>query len=102
MSWRSTPTPGRARWWRTSSSKPVAVPRPAAERPAEPAALSRLLKLLFSLRRKQLGGILKPYGDLVTGTWLADAGIDPRDRPENLSPEQLSQLAILLKTRLGS
>lgn len=78
------------------------TPRPAAERPAEPTALSRLLKLLFSLRRKQLGGILKPYGDVVTEAWLAQAGIEPRARPENLSPEQLSQLAILLKTRLGS
>jgi 16S rRNA (adenine1518-N6/adenine1519-N6)-dimethyltransferase len=78
------------------------TPRPAAERPAEPAALSRLLKHLFSLRRKQLGGILKPYGDVVTEARLAQAGIEPRARPENLSPEQLSQLAILLKTRLGS
>ena len=78
------------------------TPRTAAERPTEPAALSRLLKFLFSLRRKQLGGILKPYGDVATEAWLAQAGIEPRARPENLSPEQLSQLAILLKTRLGS
>lgn len=78
------------------------TPLPTQERPREPAAFARLLKLLFSFRRKQLGGILKPYRDAAVDAWLAEAGIDERDRPETLSPRQLSGLANLLKTRLPS
>lgn len=78
------------------------TPLPREQRPAEPEALAKLLKFLFSFRRKQLGGILKPYSNDAVLTWLAGQGIDVRDRPENLSPTQLSGLAILLKTRLGS
>jgi 16S rRNA (adenine1518-N6/adenine1519-N6)-dimethyltransferase len=87
---------------KVDSAVVAVTPRPAAERPAEPAALSRLLKMLFSLRRKQLGGILKPFRGPELDAWLAENGVSERDRPENLSPPQLSQLSILLKKRLGS
>jgi 16S rRNA (adenine1518-N6/adenine1519-N6)-dimethyltransferase len=78
------------------------TPLPAGERPADPKALSKLLKLLFSLRRKQLGHILKRVWDDDVAAYFAEQGLDSRDRPENLSPKQLSGLATLLKTRLAS
>uniref|UniRef100_I2Q1S5 Ribosomal RNA small subunit methyltransferase A n=1 Tax=Desulfovibrio sp. U5L TaxID=596152 RepID=I2Q1S5_9BACT len=78
------------------------TPLPAGERPADPKALSTLLKLLFSLRRKQLGHILKRVWDDDVAAYFAGQGLDGRDRPENLSPKQLSGLATLLKTRLAS
>jgi len=78
------------------------TPLPPDERPGDPAALSRLLKLLFSLRRKQLGGILKHFWDDEVAAYFAREGIEQRDRPENLSPKQLSGLSRLLKTRLPS
>lgn len=87
---------------KVDSAVVAVTPRPVADRPAEPQALARLLKTLFSQRRKQLGGILKAFLDAEHRAWLAEAGIDLRDRPETLSPHQLSELAILLKTRLRS
>lgn len=78
------------------------TPLPVSERPDEPAALSRLLKLLFSLRRKQLGGILKRFWDDELAGYCKRQGIEARDRPENLSSKQLAGMARLLKTRLPS
>lgn len=78
------------------------TPLPAQERPTEPAALSRLLKLLFSLRRKQLGHILKRVWDEEVAAYFEAQGLAGRDRPENMSPKQLSGLSILLKKRLPS
>jgi 16S rRNA (adenine1518-N6/adenine1519-N6)-dimethyltransferase len=78
------------------------TPLPHDERPGDPATLSRLLKLLFSLRRKQLGGILKAWRDDALVAFLFQNGISERDRPENLSPKQLEGLSRLLKHRLAS
>jgi 16S rRNA (adenine1518-N6/adenine1519-N6)-dimethyltransferase len=78
------------------------TPRPETERPADPPALSRLLKHLFSLRRKQLGGILKPWRDDALVAFFSDNGLSERDRPENLSPNQLEALSRLLKRGLAS
>ncbi|MHC1711205.1 MAG: 16S rRNA (adenine(1518)-N(6)/adenine(1519)-N(6))-dimethyltransferase RsmA [Solidesulfovibrio sp.] len=78
------------------------TPLPLSERPADPGALSRLLKLLFSLRRKQLGGILRPWRDDALVAYFSQNGISERDRPENLSPKQLEALSRQLKSRLAS
>lgn len=67
------------------------APLPAAERPQNPAALSYLLKMFFQQRRKQLGGILKSRG--YSPDLLHDFGINPADRPENLSVGQFKALA---------
>jgi 16S rRNA (adenine1518-N6/adenine1519-N6)-dimethyltransferase len=87
---------------RVDSAVVAITPLPAAARPEDPAGLSALLKKLFSLRRKQLAGILKPYwtGDVPQA--CAALGIDGRDRPEVLSPTQFCSLVKLLKTRLPS
>jgi len=78
------------------------TPLPLADRPGEPQALSKLLKFLFSKRRKQLGGILKPWRDAALDDWLAGQGIRLTDRPETLAPKQLAGLAEMLKLRLAS
>lgn len=87
---------------KVDSAVVAVTPLPAGERCADPRALSRLLKLLFSKRRKQLGGILRAYRDDVLLAHFAEAGIDERDRPEQLSPKQLEALSRQLKTRLAS
>jgi len=78
------------------------VPLPETERPEEPVALARLLKFVFSLRRKQLGSILKKWWDDPVAAYCEQEGIRTQDRPEVLSPKQLAGLARLLKTRLAS
>ena len=87
---------------RVDSAVVAVTPLPVGERPREPEAFARLLKILFSKRRKQLGGILKPYRDAALEAWLAGEGIALTDRPENLSPGQLSRLAEYLKMGLPS
>ena len=87
---------------RVDSAVVAVTPLPAAERCADPPTLSRVLKWLFSMRRKQLGGLLRPFGDAALEAYLAAAGIDGRDRPEQLSPKQLEALSRQLKTRLAS
>lgn len=87
---------------KVDSAVVAVTPRPAGERPEEPRALSLLLKRLFSLRRKQLAGILKPFWQDGVPEACAALGIEGRDRPEVLSPTQLCALAKLLKTRLPS
>ena len=78
------------------------TPLPPEERPEDPAALNRLLKLLFSARRKQLRGILKQYWGEELAGYFASAGLSERDRPENASPHVLLGLSRLLKMRLDS
>ena len=78
------------------------TPRPAGERPEDPAGLARLLKRLFASRRKQLRGILKAYWDDALAAHFAGQGISEQARPENVSPQGLRELAQFLKTRLAS
>jgi 16S rRNA (adenine1518-N6/adenine1519-N6)-dimethyltransferase len=66
-------------------------PLPAAERPGRPECLSYLLKMFFQQRRKQLGVILRRRGH--DPAVLERCGITPRDRPENLTPEQYKLLS---------
>ncbi len=80
----------------------AATPLPASERADDPAALASLLKLLFSVRRKQLRGILKNYWDSDLAAYFAANGLSEQARPENLTPKQLSELSKALKTRLAS
>lgn len=67
------------------------APLPAAERPQKPEVLSYLLKMFFQQRRKQLGGILRAHGYDTSA--LEVHGINPMDRPENLSVAQYKALA---------
>ena len=87
---------------KVDSAVVAVTPRPALERPEDPAGLATLLKRLFSMRRKQLAGILKPHWDDALAQACAGHGIEGRVRPETLTPGQFQQLAKLLKTRLPS
>ena len=73
------------------------TPLPNGERPADPGALSSLLKLCFQKRRKQLGGILRGHPG-----WDPERaekfGVKQSARPEELTPRQFQSLASLLKT----
>jgi 16S rRNA (adenine1518-N6/adenine1519-N6)-dimethyltransferase len=73
---------------------------PLAEeaRPKSPQTLSRLLKLCFQMRRKQLGVILRSAGleQGVVAAALEAEGIRSLSRPEELSPGQFQSLALRL------
>jgi 16S rRNA (adenine1518-N6/adenine1519-N6)-dimethyltransferase len=69
------------------TSAMVTLTRRARPRSSEPVALADFCKLLFASRRKQLGSIL--------GRSLAfPEGIDPAQRPEELSVEQIERLRL--------
>lgn len=63
---------------------------------AEAESLSRLLKVLFQQRRKQLGTILRSRWSEAVEGWCAGAGVDRRVRPEELGPDMLRSLARLM------
>jgi 16S rRNA (adenine1518-N6/adenine1519-N6)-dimethyltransferase len=68
---------------------------PHAEPPfpiADAERFARLVAHLFSMRRKTLGRALKGR---LTAEEIASAGIDPRARPETLSPADFARLAAL-------
>ena len=69
------------------------IPLPRERHPADPKALSSILKLCFQLRRKQLQSILRRAGRDGTVAELERLGIAPEARPETLTPEQFQQLA---------
>lgn len=71
------------------------TPRPDPAR-EESQALSRLLKILFQQRRKQLGTILRANWSDAVERWCGEAGVDRRVRPEELSPDMLRALAPLI------
>jgi 16S rRNA (adenine1518-N6/adenine1519-N6)-dimethyltransferase len=87
---------------KVDSAVVAVTPRPLGERPEDPAGLATLLKRLFSMRRKQLAGILKPHWNDALAQACAGHGIEGRVRPETLTPGQFQELAKLLKTRLPS
>jgi len=87
---------------KVDSAVVAVTPRPLGERPEDPAGLATLLKRLFSMRRKQLAGILKPHWNDALAQACAGHGIEGRVRPETLTPGQFQQLVKLLKTRLPS
>ena len=87
---------------KVDSAVVAVTPLPEGDRPEDPEALARLIKQLFSLRRKQLGGILKSVWDDAVEGWCQEQGLSGRDRPEVLSPRQFADLSRLLKKRLAS
>jgi 16S rRNA (adenine1518-N6/adenine1519-N6)-dimethyltransferase len=66
--------------------------------PADPAVLSRVVALAFGQRRKMLRASLKPLGPSVE-TLLAEAGIAPTDRAEQVSLEAFCRLSRLVAAR---
>ncbi|MDR1126106.1 MAG: 16S rRNA (adenine(1518)-N(6)/adenine(1519)-N(6))-dimethyltransferase RsmA [Deltaproteobacteria bacterium] len=73
------------------------TPLPIPEQPADPEALSNLLKLCFQKRRKQLGGILRAQPNWQPGE-AEKFGVEQSARPEELTPRQFQDLAVFLKT----
>lgn len=70
------------------------IPRPREERPvALHATISRLVRAAFGQRRKTLSNSL---GDVATLAQIEAAGIDPRTRAEQLSPQAYVELARVL------
>jgi 16S rRNA (adenine1518-N6/adenine1519-N6)-dimethyltransferase len=69
---------------------------PASQRPDVPAAFESMVRALFTARRKTVANGLKAPA-AAAGTTpaaaLARAGLDPRHRPEQLSVDQLLDLA---------
>jgi 16S rRNA (adenine1518-N6/adenine1519-N6)-dimethyltransferase len=79
------------------SSVLLFTPRPQGLLPdLDPQALARTLHLCFQQRRKQLGTILKGQRTPEVDGWMASRGIEPRDRPETLSPVFFQELALIL------
>lgn len=63
-------------------------------RPGDPESLSRLIKICFQQRRKQLQGILRhALPDRFAPEKLEALGIAPAQRPETLTVEQFRKLA---------
>ena len=76
------------------------TPRPPEERRfADPALLERVVKAAFGQRRKTLSNAL---GDLADAEKIAQAGIDPRTRAEQLAPAAFVRLADVLSAAAGS
>ncbi|WP_297219487.1 16S rRNA (adenine(1518)-N(6)/adenine(1519)-N(6))-dimethyltransferase RsmA [uncultured Desulfovibrio sp.] len=71
------------------------MPQDDAARPVHTAHLSRLLKLCFQQRRKQLGGIVRRCGQPALEAALEDSGIGPSLRPEQLAVTDFHRLASL-------
>lgn len=71
---------------------------PPRVRVQHPELFERLVKTIFSQRRKTLGNALKPLRPEpgAAGDLLREAGIDPRRRPETLDLPELAALAALL------
>ncbi len=65
--------------------------------PADPAILSRVVALAFGQRRKMLRASLRPLGDVET--LLAEAGLPPTERAEQISLEGFCRLAVAVARR---
>ncbi len=64
------------------------------------SSLGRALHLLFQKRRKQLGGILRPFWDEDFDAWLLDCGLKKTSRPENIAPQSFLLLSELFEKNL--
>ena len=79
---------------KVDSAVVVFEPIPERRRPSDPDSLSRLIKICFQQRRKQLQGILRrALPQTFTLDALTALGIDPAQRPETLAVEQFQKLA---------
>ena len=78
-------------------------PRPASERLPQAVAkqLEQLLRLAFGARRKMLRNTLASAAP-ATGleAWLAEAGVNAQQRPQEIAPEQWVALAAALQPAL--
>jgi len=72
------------------------TPMPIHERPADPEALSRLIKMLFQMRRKQLSTILKSLWNQEIEAWFVERSLSASARPETLTPGQFRELSTLI------
>lgn len=61
------------------------------------SVLEKLVAMAFSMRRKTLANNLKP---IISATQLAEIGIDPTDRPEQISVEDFVRLSNLVQNLL--
>lgn len=61
--------------------------------PEKPELLARLIKMLFQQRRKQISSILKKKWSESVELWFETEQVDPKARPENLSPAQFKRLS---------
>jgi 16S rRNA (adenine1518-N6/adenine1519-N6)-dimethyltransferase len=64
-----------------------------------PEDLSRVLRICFASRRKQLGRILKDYDRLELEAWAEEVGVSLSDRPERLGPKAFQSLSQALFRR---
>jgi 16S rRNA (adenine1518-N6/adenine1519-N6)-dimethyltransferase len=62
----------------------------SSRRAVDPALFARLVARAFSMRRKRISNGLKPW---LTSEEIAQLGIDPGTRPEQLEPAQFRELA---------
>jgi 16S rRNA (adenine1518-N6/adenine1519-N6)-dimethyltransferase len=72
-------------------------PLEAPRWPADPGVLSRVVALAFGQRRKMLRSSLRPLGDAEA--LLAEAGIAPTDRAEQVPIEGFCRLSRLVEAR---
>ena len=77
-------------------------PLPANERPAHPELLSRLLRICFQQRRKQLGGVFRRAAQPGLEKSLHDACIDPALRPEALTCSDFQRIAAFWASQLDN
>lgn len=60
------------------------------------SSLGQTLRLMFQNRRKQVGTILKTYWNDEINCFFERNDLDPRIRPENLSPDEFQELSSVL------
>jgi 16S rRNA (adenine1518-N6/adenine1519-N6)-dimethyltransferase len=73
--------------------------RPPLVSPADPAGFERLVRAVFTQRRKIMLNALKPFAEASgrsAGEALAKVGVDARRRPETLEVAELAALADFL------
>lgn len=75
------------------------TPLPREARPLHADHLSRLLKICFQQRRKQIGGIFRRSGESALQDLPQAADLDPNLRPEQLSVTDFQNLSVLWAAR---
>ncbi len=61
--------------------------------------LGKVLRLLFQKRRKQIGGLLRPFWDDDFEAWLANCNLKKTSRPENIDPQSFLLLSKLFEKK---
>ena len=75
--------------------------RPPEVTPADPDAFERLVRIVFTQRRKVLSNALGPFAEgsgLSAAVALREAGIDPSRRPQTLQLVEIARLADIFHT----